>query len=233
MSQRMRREGFSETSRTERFWNSVKDVVEAIESHPFIQGLVDGTLPMESFKFYIIQDALYLKDFVKAILLASAKSRTNEERDTFLRHVLESSKVEESLHSSFLRKWGVRLDEQEMSPVNKAYTSFLLSVAYSAHYAELLASILPCYWIYMHVGKLLLKRGSPVEEYRKWIFTYGGEEYERGVRWLLRLVDDLKVSREEEMRMMLNFRLATIYEYMFWDSSFRRETFPFSTRIHR
>lgn len=217
--------------RKERLWASVQDVVRAIETHPFITGLVDGSLPMDSFKFYIVQDSLYLREFARAVLMASAKSRNAVERDTFLKHVLDASKVEEALHAFFLRRWGIRLEDQEMSPVNRAYTSFLLAIAYSGSYPEVIASILPCYWVYMHVGKLLIRKGSPVEEYSKWISTYGGEEYERGVNWLIQLVDELEVSQEEERRMMDHFRLATIYEYLFWDSALRRETFPFKVNI--
>jgi Putative transcription activator len=221
----------SNHSRTERLWAYVGDVIKAIESHRFILGLMDGSLPMDSFEFYIVQDALYLKDFAKAILLISSKARSEEERDAFLSHVINISKVEDKLHTFFLKRWGIRLEEQEMSPVNKAYTTFLLSVAYSGSYPEALSTILPCYWVYMHIGKLLYKKGSPVEEYNRWISTYGGKEYEKGVKWLIGLVDNIEASRLEETKITENFRLATIYEYLFWDSAFRRETFPFRVKI--
>ncbi|QKQ99089.1 thiaminase II [Metallosphaera tengchongensis] len=218
-------------TRQERFWSSIQDILRGIESHPFIIGLTDGSLPMDSFKHYIIQDALYLNEFSKVLLMASIKAETQEQRMNFMTHVLDASKVEEGLHSSFLKKWGVDLKLQEMSPANKAYTSFLLSVGYSSTFPEILSAVLPCYWIYMHVGKLLLKKGSPVEEYSRWINTYGGEEYERGVRWAVSQLDEVEVTEEVEKRMLYNFRLASIYEYMFWDSAYRKETFPFSLRV--
>jgi len=70
-----------------------------------------------------------------------------------------------------------------------------------------------------------------VEEYNRWISTYGGKEYEKGVKWLIGLVDNIEASRLEETKITENFRLATIYEYLFWDSAFRRETFPFRVKI--
>lgn len=38
----------------------VKDVWKTFVYHPFVMALGDGTLPLESFKGYIIQDYLYL-----------------------------------------------------------------------------------------------------------------------------------------------------------------------------
>lgn len=79
----------------------------------------------------------------------------------------------------------------------------------------------------MEVGKELLKKGSRDKYYQKWIETYGGEDYERGVRAVLGIVNGLKVSEEEFNKMKIHFRTASIYEYMFWDSAYRLESFPF------
>lgn len=38
----------------------VQSVWKEFVHHPFVMGLGDGTLPLESFKGYIIQDYLYL-----------------------------------------------------------------------------------------------------------------------------------------------------------------------------
>lgn len=33
--------------------------------HPFIQGIGDGTLPVDRFKYYVMQDSYYLTHFAK------------------------------------------------------------------------------------------------------------------------------------------------------------------------
>jgi thiaminase len=38
----------------------VKEVWTAFTEHEFVKGMGDGTLPLENFKFYLIQDYLYL-----------------------------------------------------------------------------------------------------------------------------------------------------------------------------
>ncbi|PQE22205.1 putative thiamine biosynthesis thi-4 protein [Rutstroemia sp. NJR-2017a WRK4] len=47
--------------------------------HSFVAGLADGTLPMESFKYYLIQDYLYLVQFARANALASYKAKTMDD----------------------------------------------------------------------------------------------------------------------------------------------------------
>ena len=48
-------------------------------SHPFVLGLGNGELPLESFKGYLIQDYLYLIHFARANALASYKAKNRED----------------------------------------------------------------------------------------------------------------------------------------------------------
>lgn len=59
---------------TESLWVSIGDIYDRILKHPFIRGLTDGSLDEESFRFYVIQDALYLKDFARGLALLGAKA---------------------------------------------------------------------------------------------------------------------------------------------------------------
>jgi thiaminase/transcriptional activator TenA len=52
----------------------VGDVFEAIISHPFILGLTDGSLSLDAFREYVIQDALYLGRFSRALAVVGSKA---------------------------------------------------------------------------------------------------------------------------------------------------------------
>jgi hypothetical protein len=82
-----------------------------------------------------------------------------------------------------------------------------------------LAALLPCYWIYWEVGKQLLERGSPDALYRRWIATYGGEEYAAIVQAALALTDRVgeNLSTSERHSMLGNLQATPRYEWMFWD----------------
>ena len=47
------REGF-----TGELWRSIEGIYGEILEHPFLQGLTDGTLPEERFRFYVLQSTL-------------------------------------------------------------------------------------------------------------------------------------------------------------------------------
>jgi hypothetical protein len=58
------------------------DVAEAWKrhtEHEFIARLADGTLPVEVFKYYLVQDYLYLIQFARANALAGYKAKTIED----------------------------------------------------------------------------------------------------------------------------------------------------------
>lgn len=214
-------------------WRSIKDVYEAILSHPFIKELVNGTLEEEKFRYYIIQDHLYLREFGRALAMLSAKAEKEEESLIFSSHLASIMRVENELHEYFIRTWNMDISLVEPSPTNLLYTSYLLYTVYSRPYYEGVAAVLPCYWIYMEVGKELLKKGSPNPLYDKWIRTYGGEEYEKGVRKVIEIVDSFKLTEEQERIAIERFRTAAIFEYMFWDSAYKLERFPFKLRLQQ
>ncbi len=216
---------------TEKMWNAIRDIYQSILSHPFIKGLVDGTLDEEKFKYYILQDYLYLREFSKALAIISAKAEKQEEALLFSSHLQSIMRVENELHNFFMNTWKISEEEKAKlipSPTTLLYTSFLLSTVLYKSYFEAVSSVLPCYWIYMEVGKELVKKGSPNSLYAKWINTYGGEEYEKGVRAVLEIVNSFKLTEEEEVSAIRTFRIASIMEYMFWDSAYKLEKFPFN-----
>jgi thiaminase/transcriptional activator TenA len=58
---------------TESLWESIGEIYLKILKHPFIQGLTDGSLNEEAFRFYVIQDALYLREFSRGLALLGAR----------------------------------------------------------------------------------------------------------------------------------------------------------------
>ena len=216
---------------TEELWTAIEDTYAQILDHPFLTGLTDGSLPEEAFRFYAVQDAHYLREFARALAIAAARAPTEDDILMFTRHATDALEVERSLHGSFFREFG--LSEREvattpLAPTTLAYTSYLLSVAYSGSFTEALAALLPCYWIYWQVGKTLLERGSPNPLYQRWIDTYGGEAFGAVASDVLALTDrigaDLGAGERERMRH--HFLTTARYEWMFWEMGYRQERWP-------
>ena len=54
--------------------NQTLSIRQAILEHPFITGIGDGSLPVDRFKYYVIQDYVYLIDYSRALAVASARA---------------------------------------------------------------------------------------------------------------------------------------------------------------
>ncbi len=215
-------------------WSSIADVYSAIIAHPFVRGLTDGSLPMERFRDYIVQDALYLSRFSRAVALVGAKAPDDESSVTLLENAVGALKTERaSLHEFLMREWGMGPEDVasvELSPVNLAYTSYLLAVAATGPFEEGLAAILPCFWVYYEVGKELVRKGSEVPVYQRWIETYSSPEYERAVMGVVELADEhlSNLERPRLSAVLRHFRTSTVYEYLFWDEAYRGWRWPFT-----
>ena len=139
-----------------------------------------------------MQDALYLREFARALSIAAARAPEDDWIVMFNEHAAGALKVERALHEGFFKEFGLTPDEvaaTPLAPTNLAYTSYLLAVAYGAPFHEALAALLPCYWIYWEVGKALERAGSPDPLYARWIATYASDEFGDVVRAVLAVTD--------------------------------------------
>ena len=63
--------------------DAVKDIWNQYHVHPFVLGIRDGTLDREKFRYYIIQDYLYLMDYARTFAIGVAKARSKETANLF------------------------------------------------------------------------------------------------------------------------------------------------------
>jgi thiaminase/transcriptional activator TenA len=214
-----------------RLWDEISETYGSIVDHPFLTGLTDGSLPAESFAFCIAQDAHYLQDYARSLMVVGAKAPKHSDAGMFARHAAGAVAVELTLHASLLDAYGLepaRLDEIPIAPTTRAYTSYLLAVAYGGSFAEGLAAVLPCYWIYQSVGQALAERGSPDPRYQQWIDAYADDSFAATVAEVIAVTDRVgaELSEPEAARASAHFVTTARYEWMFWDAAWRRETWP-------
>ena len=222
----MERKGF-----TNELWRSITSIYDGILAHPFLQGLTDGTLTEERFRIYVLQDAVYLREYARALSLTGVRSPDESALVMFNEHSAGAITVERSLHEGFLKDLGVAQEEADRTaptPTTLAYTSYLLKSASLSDYPEVLGAVLPCYWIYWEVGKALLEHGSPNPMYQKWIDTYGGEEFGALVEAVLDLTDEVckDLNPTQKARVRDAFVITSRYEWMFWDAAWKLEGWP-------
>lgn len=118
---------------TERLLAAAKDIWAAYNEHPFVLGIQNGTLAREKFKYYIIQDYLYLEEYAKVFALGIAKAKSPETIQLFSKYVTLLTEGEMDIHRGYMGKFAVSREELEATPRaldNLSYTSYMLRVAY-------------------------------------------------------------------------------------------------------
>jgi thiaminase/transcriptional activator TenA len=90
------------------------------------------------------------------------------------------------------------------------------------------AAVLPCYWIYQHVGQHLKKQGSSHPKFQAWIDMYGGEAFDSTVQQALDIMDAVarELTTDQRKACITHFRTSARLEYMFWDGPYRTESWP-------
>ena len=210
---------------TGELWADIRPIYARTLAHPFLKGLTDGTLPKPKFQFYLQQDALYLRAFGQALNLLAAKAPREDWAITLSTHAIEAIRTEREMHESILKSYGITRPAAAMAPTNYAYTNHLLVAVGRGSFAEGLAALLPCYWIYLEVGRDLKKKGAPDRDYQRWIDLYSGDEYAKNVAQVLEMMnrEAAKLDAAGKQRAAELFKLSARYEYLFWDMAWREE----------
>ncbi len=214
---------------TERLLAATEEIWQSYNEHPFVKGIEDGTLDKEKFRYYIIQDFLYLEDYARSFAVGIAKARSVETTRIFSSYIAMLTGSEMTIHHGYMGKFGVTQEELDNTPRaldNLSYTSYMLRVAYEEGEAEILAAILSCACSYEQIAKNMVKRNPDCVNhpfYGEWITGYASAEY---AAENIVLIDALNKLTEHYTEQQLNhltdiFIACSRYEYLFWDFSWR------------
>ena len=197
---------------------------DACMKHPFVTGIGDGSLPVEKFRYYMLQDYLYLFDYAKVFALGVVKAKAPALMRTFAKNVDAILDGEMNIHRAYMRRLGItEAQVAEVMPAldNISYTHYMLAVADQGGPMEIVAAILACSWSYAEIGQVLAKIPDAAEHpfYGEWIRSYASDEYAQTNRALIELMDELAEGASEAQIGALTdiFVRCSRYELAFWD----------------
>lgn len=216
---------------SEEAWQRTAQLRAAIDALPFNRELAAGTLDAARFRFYILQDAIYLGAYARVLALAAARAPDAATVRIFGHAAVEAIAVEEALHGRYLVEFGVAPETAaaaEPAPDCLAYTSFLLATAHQEEWPVLVAAILPCFWIYWDVAGAIVKRTRPDNPYHAWIDTYADPRFGEAVEMVIAIADAAAAGATAATRaaMLAAFARSAQYEYLFWDGAYNLRGWP-------
>ncbi len=198
-------------------WQQNALLAEACLDHPFVRGLGDGSLDPEAFRRFVAQDAFFLNAFARAYALSAARSQNTATLTAFC-ELLNGVLGELKLHAAYAEELKIDLVGVQPYPQVKAYTDFLLAIAWGGQPGETIAAMTPCMRLYAYLGTMLAKKAVvPGNSYQNWIDTYASADFQALVTHLEALldtlVDDNPAAREAyayAMQCELNFFSAML-----------------------
>ncbi|EEH03973.1 phosphomethylpyrimidine kinase THI20 [Histoplasma capsulatum G186AR] len=208
----------------------VQPVWKAFTEHEFVAGLGKGTLPVEKFKGYLIQDYHYLIHFARSNALAASK-HTDIDGISMSAQIVLHVQREMNLHLDYCATFGLTKQDIENckeSLACVAYSRYILDIGQSEDWLALQVALSPCLIGYGAIAKRLHcdENTAPTgNRYWKWIENYVAEDYvkavEAGSELLERHMRDVSPTRMEELIKI--FIRATELEIGFWDMGLKAD----------
>jgi len=196
-------------------WSRNQSLRQAADSTEFVSQLRKGELEEETFHWYLAQDALYLRGYADVLLKAAGQAPTDAEREFWIGRAEGARIVETALHRSRIGEW-----EPKASSITEAYLSHLHSVADQGNYAQTLAAVLPCFWLYADIGERMVEHNHDAHAYRDWLSTYADPDFADRTRQVIELTNvAAKTASDLELALMAQaFGESMLHELRFFEA---------------
>lgn len=207
---------------SEQAWLSIEPIYESVLQMPFIQELIEGTLPLEKFQYYLMQDSIYLEHFGRALAIIGSRANNIPDMLAFFRFAETTIIVENALHESYFKDFCI-INRDSIQPACHHYAHFLKSTTALEAVEVGMAAVLPCFWIYKAVGDYIYQRQNGNNNpYQKWINTYAGEEFGIAVKSAISICDNnaAQTTVAIQDKMTDAFIMSSRLEYDFWEAAY-------------
>ena len=190
--------------------------------HKFLSDLVSNKLPDKNFKNYLVQDYVFLQQFLKILALSVYKSNSFEEINRSV-NFIKGIDHEIKLHTSYCKKWKISLNSLsniKVESANSAYTDHVLSVGKNGNNLDIFSCLAPCIIGYGEIGFKLSKiRNWKKSKYSSWIKMYSSKKYQQIAKDNINYLDILFKSNNNKNldKLKNNFKKSTLLERNFWD----------------
>lgn len=217
---------------TESMVQRAMPIWKEIMASPFIQEMISKTLPEEKFRYYTIQDTLYIKAFSKVYAYGFINSDDIKIMRRFYQcmHVILAD--ESMLHIRYLQEYYHLTEdevyEMEMGEANKAYTNYMLEISKNGTAQETLAAVMPCILSYLYIAWYIKERAEAENtlegsHFQLWIEEYASQRYADACDEISAFMDDISkdLTEEQRERVIEIFCASSRHEMAFWDMSYQ------------
>ncbi len=191
----------------------------------FLVSMAKGTLDIELFKNYMVQDYLYLKDYI-GILKQIREMAEDEKLAVFLDGIIGDTEYETyKVHVPNLRSLGISEEDAALcrkGQVIAEYMDFMKSRLEEYGILAGLTALLQCSWNYAYIADVVSERYSDElvrSRYKSWFEAYTNQAYiESNRKWIDALDERTADISDEDVNVLcMIFKTCAEYENKFWD----------------
>ncbi len=204
--------------------NACGEIWSSAVTHPFVQGLAAGTLSNDQVCNYLIQDGLYLENYIQVCRTLVGRARTPDDRQLFNESARLSEEAETGMQVQLFQALGLKCEPQAPGPATLAYTQYEHEASLHDSPLVALAAATPCTVLYAEVGKLQAARPetvAPDHPFRPWLELYADPSVQdMATRWIAclnRWAHDAGVAEQQEARE--HFVTSMQWEVAFWEQA--------------
>ena len=211
---------------SEILFSSATDLWNVSAEKPFVTEMAKGTLDEGLFKQYMLQDYLYILDYVE--ILRRIKDLADEEDVIlFLSRIIEETLAEaERVHLPNMKKLGIgdgEIRESREIPAVSNYLGYMQKCIDEYGLMGGLTALLQCSWLYAYIGERVTGKYTEeiaTSQYKSWFDAYTSKEYIHANQMWIDILDELgsDMSKAEINKMCDIFKECAVYENKLWDA---------------
>jgi thiaminase/transcriptional activator TenA len=184
----------------------------------------EGTLDADAYRYYLVQDYLYLHGYLKLLALGIAKapdSRTEE----FFADSLQGTRALELEHMrEVMQNTGIelrRVKRKLLSPSTEAYLQYMQNLCWQGDAATVAVTVLACSESFEIIAAAMKKRYPECDKhkvYGNWVQSYMDPAYAAANRKLEEITEHLTKGRGKEDFDAYTkiFESCMFFEEQFW-----------------
>ena len=206
-------------------FSETEDLWKEAVNKPCVKKMADGTLETEKYRRYMLQDYLYLTDYIE-LLREISESTEKKSLRSFLEKILRETQEEtERVHLPAMRELGITdtdIQNAVMAQVLQEYVGYMKQQLREEGFVGGLVALLQCSWAYAYIGQTVSEREAErlsASPYKSWFASYTCASYiETNQSWIDasdRETEDLDDTKK--LRLCSVFQTCARYENLFWD----------------
>lgn len=215
--------GKSQNSFTDWLLEEHQEVWHAMQYHPFVTGIEEGSLPAKVFNQYLVYEGDFVATAIGIFSYAVIKA-PDIRHQRWLIGVLDALANEQIAYFERVmeKRQVTPSDYQRSAPDVSRFSQGMLRTAQNGSYAEILTLMFGAEWMYYHWCTRVSQSAIADPEVKDWVVMHAEKTFIDQASWLKAELDNCAAPLSEEQRQHLSALYGQVLQ---WEIDFHSAAF--------